>query len=415
MRTSFLKIYFLLFVSFLSISVYAQDERAQIPPILQKAYFEVNIGSINYDFTQFQPEAGFSFQSLQVPHPAVRLVLFGYEFNKYLSAQLTYMRPVSWVKYKYKTDADVTGEINQRTIWMNVGGLTLKPQLPFNDRFAVYGEAGLGIITRSGFNDGITGKPVIANANYATFLFGGGLKYNINKSMALQISTAYSPAKKSEKQPSTSFVAAGFSYRLQKVSDKKLAEAAEVGYIHPKYMLQIGFSSNVLGYGVNNFVSSDKFPIFWGGEAEIYQGLSLTYQQNIFHTAKVFSLDWGVSSSYWQSKGKGTGLSNPNKQDFFTLSIFPVVRFTVLHTKPFDAYFYYSLAGPTYISKIMIDGQDTGKHFTFQDNMGTGIYFGEKRNLNAEIMIGHYSNGNLFPHNDAVKVPLTLKIGYNLK
>jgi len=46
--------------------------------------------------------------------------------------------------------------------------------------------------------------------------------------------------------------------------------------------------------------------------------------------------------------------------------------------------------------------------------MGTGIYFGEKRNLNAELMIGHYSNGNLFPHNDAVKVPLTLKVGYNL-
>jgi hypothetical protein len=347
-----------------------------------------------------------------VPHPAVRLVLFGYEFNKYLSAQLTYMRPVTWVKYQYKTDA--TGAIGQRTIWMNVGGLTLKPQLPITDRFSVYGEAGLGIVTRSGFNDDVTKKPVITDANYATFLFGGGLKYNVSKSMSLQLSTAYSPAQPSEKQPSTSFVAAGFSYRLQKVSEKKIEKAAEVGYIHPKHMLQIGYSSNVLGYGVNNFVSSDKFPIFWGGDVEVFQGVSLTYQQNIFHTAKVFSLDWGVSTSYWQSKGRGTGLSNPNKQDFFTLSVFPVARFTVLHTKPFDAYFYYSVAGPTYISKVMIDGQNTGKHFTFQDNMGTGIYFGEKRNLNAELMIGHYSNGNLFPHNDAVKVPLTLKVGYNL-
>lgn len=412
MRTCFLKIYISFSFFLLSISIFAQDERAQIPSVLQKTYFEVNIGSIDYDFTQFQPEAGFSFQSLKVPHPAVRLVLFGYEFNKYLSAQLTYMRPVTWVKYKYKTDA--TGAIGQRTIWMNVGGLTLKPQLPITERFSIYGEAGLGIITRSGFNDYVTGETVISNANYATFLFGGGLKYNVSKSMALQLSTAYSPAQPSEKQPSTSFVAAGFSYKLQKVSEKKIAEAAEVGYIHPKHMLQIGYSSNVLGYGVNNFVSSDKFPIFWGGEAEVYQGVSLTYQRNIFHTARVFSLDWGVSTSYWQSKGKGTGLSNPNKQDFFTLSVFPVARFTVLHTKPFDAYFYYSVAGPTYISKVMIDGENTGKHFTFQDNMGAGIYFGEKRNLNAEIMLGHYSNGNLFPNNDAVKVPLTLKVGYNL-
>lgn len=224
MRTCFLKIYISLFFFLVSISVFAQDERAQIPSILQKAYFEVNIGSIDYDFTQFQPEAGFSFQSLKVPHPAVRLVLFGYEFNKYLSAQLTYMRPVTWVKYQYKTDA--TGAIGQRTIWMNVGGLTLKPQLPITDRFSVYGEAGLGIVTRSGFNDDITKKPVITDANYATFLFGGGLKYNVSKSMSLQLTTAYSPAQPSEKQPSTSFVAAGFSYRLQKVSDKKIEKSS---------------------------------------------------------------------------------------------------------------------------------------------------------------------------------------------
>ena len=102
MRTCFLKIYISFSFFLLSISIFAQDERAQIPSVLQKTYFEVNIGSIDYDFTQFQPEAGFSFQSLKVPHPAVRLVLFGYEFNKYLSAQLTYMRPVTWVKYKYK-------------------------------------------------------------------------------------------------------------------------------------------------------------------------------------------------------------------------------------------------------------------------------------------------------------------------
>ena len=70
------------------------------------------------------------------------------------------------------------------------------------------------------------------------------------------------------------------------------------------------------------------------------------------------------------------------------------------------------MAGPSYISKIVLDGVDTGKHFTFQDAMGLGIFFGERRNLNAELKIGHYSNGNIFPLNGAVKIPLSLNVGY---
>jgi len=77
-----------------------------------------------------------------------------------------------------------------------------------------------------------------------------------------------------------------------------------------------------------------------------------------------------------------------------------------------DAYFYYSVAGPSYISKAIIDGVETGEHFTFQDTMGAGIFFGEKRNMNAELKIGHYSNGNIFPLNGAVKIPLSLNLGY---
>ena len=53
-----------------------------------------------------------------------------------------------------------------------------------------------------------------------------------------------------------------------------------------------------------------------------------------------------------------------------------------------------------------------GANFTFMDNMGTGIFFGEKRNLNMELKIGHYSNGNVFTDNEAVKIPLSLQLGY---
>ena len=64
------------------------------------------------------------------------------------------------------------------------------------------------------------------------------------------------------------------------------------------------------------------------------------------------------------------------------------------------------------ISQSVIDNQNTGARFTFQDFMGIGMLLGRDHRLNAEIGIKHYSNGNLFTSNASVKVPLTFSIGY---
>lgn len=383
----------------------SQDNRSQIPPLLQKSYFEVNIGAINHPFGQDNMEAGYELRSaVVVPGTAVRLILYGYEFNKYLSAQITYMRPVLWVRYgKIGLNGNlIATSPMSRSVRMNVGGLTLKSTLPLGSNFSMYGEAGLGTITRKGLYD--TNKnPIVKDANYASFLFGAGLKYQVSNRWALQLCANYSPENKAHKQPYTSFIGTGFQYNFKTFTPERLKKGAELGYKHPKQWIQFGYTSNVLGYGVNNAVSG-KIPIFWGGDAEVESGVHLTYQRNVFHGPKVFSLDWGINASSWQT--------NLNHEKFFTLSIFPVFRLSYWHAKKFDAYFYYSVAGPTYISKTLLDGKKLGGHFTFQDNMGTGIFFGENRNLNAEIRIGHYSNGNTHVDNEAVKIPLSLNVGY---
>ena len=193
---------------------------------------------------------------------------------------------------------------------------------------------------------------------------------------------------------------------MKPLPQKKLDENYKAGSVFPKNTFQIGISTNMFGYGVNNFVSGESpIPIFWGGEAELKNGIAFHYYRNIFHARKVFSFDWGISSSFWKSNKLGN--------NFFTLSIFPVLRFNVIHSKPADYYFYYSIAGPTYISKTIIDGQNTGHHFTFQDLLGIGTFMGKQRKINAEIRIGHYSNGNIFPNNDGVKMPLTFCAGYS--
>jgi hypothetical protein len=118
----------------------------------------------------------------------------------------------------------------------------------------------------------------------------------------------------------------------------------------------------------------------------------------------VFSFDAGISAGYWKSKEK--------KEDVYTLSIFPTLRFTAIRSKHADIYLFYSVAGPSYISKTIVDEKDSGKHFTFQDFMGLGGFLGKEKKMNAEVSINHYSNGNIFVYNRGFKIPLTFTVGY---
>ncbi len=395
----FISLLFVCFFLCLNVSS-AQDKRFQLPLSLQKSYFEVNIGSIDYNFnkSQFESLPEYEFQSVEVPHTAVRLVLFGYQFNPYFSAQISYMRPVYWVNYTYTN----SNSIQSTSVWMNVAGLTLKAQLPVAKKIHVFGEFGLGIITRLGGINLRNRDVIVKKANYSSYLLGGGLKYNLNSKINLLLGSVYSPEKKEANQPAISFISAGFSYNLHRLPEEKIHEAKKLGYKHPKHLFQVGYSSLVFGYGINN--SFSKIPVFWGGESEVNHGISVDYRQNVFHTSKYFSLDLGVGASFF--------ISNVKKESFNTISAYPIFRFDFLHTKPFDAYMYYSIAGPSFISKTVIDDVDIGKKFTFQDNMGLGFFLGENRNYNLEFKIGHYSNGNIFEQNPGVKIPFSLNIGY---
>lgn len=377
---------------------YAQHERTQLPFFLSNhTYFEANFSYVNYHFTNQQMEKGYTAESIHIPHAGVRLILYGYRFNKYLSAQLSYMRPVLWVKYR-----NVNGDQESHSMPTNVAGVTLKSQLPLKRNFSVYGEAGLGIITRSGFT--INNITIVKNANYSGFLFSGGLEYRLNTILVFRAGSGWSPSYAKANQPATIFFSGGLAYNMHKLSATHVTENKNSGYIFPANLVQVGYTSNVLGYGANNFFSNKVFPIFWGGDVEVNKGISVHYQRNVFHGRKLFSLDWGTSFSVWESKIK--------KEKFYTLSLFPLFRFTAFHFNKTDLYFNYSVAGPTYISKTRIDNIETGKNFTFQDFMGMGIYTGKKRQINTEVRILHYSNGDLFPDNNGVKIPLTLNMGY---
>ena len=371
----------------------AQDTRTQYPGFLANAYFGVNFGYMGYPFTSEQLEPGYTTDSIRIPHLGIR-VLIGYSILPNLSAQISYMRPMDWVEYT------VNGQT--RSVYMNFGGLTVKYRHKIGKKLSVFAEGGLGIVTRSGFK--IDDNNVVTDASFSTLQGGLGLDYHINNKWDLSFTSVFTGGEDDVKQPASTFFSAGFRYNMRPLSQEKVEANAKSGYFFPKHTLQLGYTTNAFGYGVNEFLNKDLH-IFWGGDVQVEKGISLHYLRNVFHTNKVFALDIGGGFSWWQSE--------INKDQFITLSLMPVMRFNVVRTKPVDFYLFYSIAGPTYISKTVIDDQITGKHFTFMDYMGIGIFAGKKRNFNAEVNVNHYSNGNIYSQNPGLMIPLTFNIGYS--
>ena len=371
------------------------DTRTQYPAWLRDSYISFNVGAVDYLFTPQQLQPGFHVDAIETPHTTARAILFGHEFTKYLAVQGSYIRPVKYVSYD-----NVNGSGNHHHVRVNFGTVTLRPQLPIGAHVELYGEAGLGITSRTGFD--VNGVPAVNDAHYATLLTGGGIAYRLNRNWDVEAGVVYSPGKATVNQPRAVLTSAGFRYTMRALPQEVVDTNRESGYIFPRQVIQIEYSSGT-GYSVNNFVSK-TVPIFWGGNAKVDFGIAPHYERNVFHARKVFALDVGTSAGFYRTRQNG--------DRFFTASIYPLFRWTFLRTQRADVYFNYSLAGPTYISKIILDGLDTGHHFTFQDFMGIGMFAGKNRNLNVGVKINHYSNGNIFTQNAGVKIPLTFSVGY---
>ena len=64
--------------------------------------------------------------------------------------------------------------------------------------------------------------------------------------------------------------------------------------------------------------------------------------------------------------------------------------------------------------KPTMNGVDIASNrFLFQDLMGVSVVAGKNRHTVIGLGIGHYSNGNLFPINAGVAIPLTVSAGYS--
>lgn len=396
----------LLFIS-LSFQVFSQEKKplkTQYSNFLSKSYYAINFGGIFYPFTNDNLIDNYKTDSYSKNYFSGRFLL-GHKITPNLGVQFGVMRPADWFKY------DNINNIGYfRSVWINVWSLSLKKSFTINDKFSFFAEAGIANVTRNGFS--INDVIVYPDAHFASFLYGFGLNYKLNEKWKLAVNSTFLPKSSKHNQPAISQVAVGFEYHLQQIPEKIAIERANNRHFFPDNIFQVSYGTSEIGFGVNRFFAmslkignfeSFGVPVFWVGESRAAHSFSVTYQKLAYRSEKIFSLDWGVSVTAFQSEAE--------KENVFAFSIFPTMRFYLLRKPRFDMYTFYSLIGPTYLTKNDIDGLGTGPKITYQDTMGLGFFFGEARKYNFEMRIMHYSNGNIFNKNSGVAIPLQFTFG----
>ncbi len=395
----------------LSLTNQAQEKQERIltefSPFLSKAYYNFNLGGIFSAFSDRNLQPGY-FSETRQPNRFSGRFLLGYKFKEDLALQFGVMRPASWYNY-----LNVNGEVNEKSVWINLWSLSLKKDFKIADRLAIYAETGIGNLTRVGFSVGE--ETVYEDAHYATFVSGLGFDYTLGHRWDLLLNGTYLPEYKKHNQPSIFQLSLGLQYNLRQIPREEAEAKLKQGYFFPKRFIQLGYGTGGIGFFTNEFFSMqaqlgnfDSFglPMFWLGESKAAHTFAVTYQQTAYHGKKLFSLDWGVSITGFQTEEFNTNV--------YAFSVFPVMRFYVWRRKPFDFYLNYSVIGPTLLTEANIDDLETGPRLTYQDFMGAGMFVGRKRNLNFEIRIMHYSNGNIFTENEGVAIPIVFTIGKTL-
>jgi opacity protein-like surface antigen len=401
------KIAILFFTFFICLNVISQEsttQKSQPSNFLSKSYYSINFGGIFYPFSNKNLIDGYATDSYSRNIFSGRLLL-GYKIKPNLAVQFGVIRPASWFKYD-----NINNIGYQNSVWINAWSLSLKKSFNLNKKLLIYGEAGIANVTRVGFS--VNEKEIYADAHFASLLYGFGFNYKLSEKWRLNLNGTFLPKSEKHNQPSISQASFGFEYHIQKLPQEIVEKHENNGYFFPKNTIQMSYGTSKIGFGANRFFGmslkvgnfeSFGIPIFWVGDVKAKNTFSVTYQRLAFRTEKIFSLDWGVSVTAFNTVG--------SNEQVMAFSVFPTMRFYLLRRNGFDMYTNYSLIGPTLLTKSDLDNIETGPKITYQDTMGLGIFFGKKRSYNVELRIMHYSNGNIFPKNSGVAIPLQFTLG----
>lgn len=377
---------------------YAPDDRTQLPAVFDHSYFGMSAGYTDIPYNNRDLINGLRANSFTTPSVGLQAFL-GHFFNPHIALQISLMRPIHWA-YAH----GVLSGNDKHSIWVSLFGVTARPTIVLSKQSNLYGIAGLGIVSRHGFDVLYNGTKTnaIPSADLMTLLTGAGYTYAITPHWHFDTGFEYALARHNEHQPGIFYGFAGFYYLFTQLH---LPDYYNTHYIFQNHLIQFGaFQTSVFHPDINRYFTIHGLPIFWSGDLKLQNGQWVMYEKNVFHTHKVFAINVGVSVSNYH-----THVNNTNFQAF---SVFPDFRFFIYRAPHVDLYVRYEIAGPSYLTRYRMDNLDLGGHFTFQDLLGLGLFLGHTKQWNLDFTIGHYSNGNLLPNNPGVEVPMMVSLGY---
>ena len=297
-------IFFTFLICFKISSQEIKRPKTQPTEFLSNFYYSVNFGGIFYPFSNNNLVDGYKTDTFSKNYFSGKIG-FGYKLKENLALQFGVIRPASWFKYN-----NINNIGYERSVWINAWFLSLKRNFKLNKKLSIYGEIGGVNVTRVGFE--INNNVIYPDAHFGSVIYGLGFNYKLNERWKLSLNGTFIPESKKNNQPSISQTSFGFEYHIQKIP-KKLAldYNNDARYFFPDNILQVSYGTSKIGFGANKFFSmnvkignfeSFGIPIFWLGEVKAAHSFSITYQRLAFRTQKLFSLDWGVSVTAFQTE-----------------------------------------------------------------------------------------------------------------
>lgn len=158
-------------------------------------------------------------------------------------------------------------------------------------------------------------------------------------------------------------------------------------------------------------VPADEFQLTLGGGPvtqadQTHNTVGMDYTFYRFERSSRQHLSIGASYTY-------IGSDASHSDSLYAISLFPQLTLLADERSWGKPFFFVRALGPSYISERQLGAQRQANHFTFQAQVGGGIYFDWADNRRGFVSLSwkHFSNSDFFSPNDSIDLPAVFSIG----
>lgn len=183
-----------------------------------------------------------------------------------------------------------------------------------------------------------------------------------------------------------------------------LAIAAFLSPLYGKDTLYVsGYEQEIMP----NHVYRPRKPLMWNARLKVDRALLAGYEHPFYSYKKMLELYSGVSMGYLETTTK-------TEDQIGVVSAYLLARLYLIRSEVFSGYIIYSPAGPSLLSKSTFATTAFSNNFVFQNQFGVGASFGKNADTELFLKLYHYSNGDLFPVNGGIDIPIVLGLSFTL-